>query len=316
MTDSGFDILGTEGIAGVLTKAQIPAPIPGAWTGDFTAKGMILKEVENDGDALRLQKEDATMSIEANPGGTSFRLVADDPDVDGYADNLIQVGNALDWADNDTSDYVLWSDSFLTTRHVQTRDQVRMLQLADGKIAFFVIYNQRARTVSSYSFLNNIRFISEFEYGSTILVPDGDSVGFAYWTQNAGLSGDDALPGAIPFGDGVPNILKFAFNMNGGGPDSSILTPGGTKGLPAAALDETGESPVWRVEFVRRKGSGLSYTPQKSTSLTSESFGPMTGKTTFTVIDDDWERVVVEEPFDPVAVPSCFTRVEVVLPEE
>lgn len=164
LTDSGFDILGTEGIAGVLTKAQIPAPIPGAWTGDFTAKGMILKEVENDGDALRLQKEDATMSIEANPGGTSFRLVADDPDVDGYADNLIQVGNALDWADNDTSDYVLWSDSFLTTRHVQTRDQVRMLQLADGKIAFFVIYNQRARTVSSYSFLNNIRFISEFEY--------------------------------------------------------------------------------------------------------------------------------------------------------
>lgn len=42
----------------------------------------------------------------------------------------------------------------------------------------------------------------------------------------------------------------------------------------------------------------------------------MGGTTTLTDVDDEWERVVVEEPFDPVVTPSCFSRVEVVLPAE
>ena len=99
--------------------------------------------------------------------------------------------------------------------------------------------------------------------------------------------------------------------MNLGGPDSSTLAPGGNAGLPAAGLDESGESTVWRVEFVRRKGSGLSYTPQISTTLEPGSFVPMNGTASVTGIDDEWERVAVEEPYDPVTTPSSFSRIEV-----
>jgi len=124
-------------------------------------------------------------------------------------------------------------------------------------------------------------------------------------------TGDDALPDAIPFGDGVPNLLKYAFNMELDGPDSSTLAPGGDAGLPAAELDESGESTVWRVEFVRRKASGLTYTPQISTTLEPGSFSPMTGTPTVTDIDDEWERVVVEEPVDPDTTPRSFSRLSV-----
>lgn len=96
-------------------------------------------------------------------------------------------------------------------------------------------------------------------------------------------------------------------------PSCSTLTPGGNAGLPAAGLDESGDSTVWRVEFVRRKGSGLSYTPQISTTLEPGSFAPMTGTPTVTDIDDEWEHVVVEEPYDPVTTPSSFSRIEVML---
>jgi hypothetical protein len=135
------------------------------------------------------------------------------------------------------------------------------------------------------------------------------------WLATAGLSGPNAEPDAIPFGDGVPNLLKFAFNMDAEGPDSSTLAPGGNAGLPIAGLDESGESTVWRVEFVRRKGSGLTYTPQISSTLEAGSFAPMTGTPTVTDIDEGWERVVVEEPCDPSITPRCFSRIEVVLSE-
>jgi alpha-tubulin suppressor-like RCC1 family protein len=125
----------------------------------------------------------------------------------------------------------------------------------------------------------------------------------------SGLTGSDAEPSAMPFGDGVPNLLKYAFNMNLAGPDSSTLVPGASSGLPVTTLDESGTEPVLRVEFVRRKGSGLIYTAQHSTGL--DSFEPMTGTTTVTSIDDEWEQVVVEEPCDPAVTPRCFSRVAV-----
>jgi|GEM_PF-2091904 len=40
---------------------------------------------------------------------------------------------------------------------------------------------------------------------------------------NSTLIGDDALPEAIPFDDGVENLLKYAFNMNLGGADVSVV---------------------------------------------------------------------------------------------
>ncbi|MCB1133576.1 MAG: hypothetical protein KDN05_20830, partial [Verrucomicrobiae bacterium] len=128
----------------------------------------------------------------------------------------------------------------------------------------------------------------------------------------AGLAGPNASLLATPYEDGVENLLKYAFNMNLSGPDVSTLVPGGTSGLPIHTVDRTGPETVWRVEFLRRKGSGLIYTPMKSTTL--DSFEPMTGEVTTTSVDSDWERVVVEEQCDPSTTPNCFSHVKVTVP--
>jgi sugar lactone lactonase YvrE len=130
----------------------------------------------------------------------------------------------------------------------------------------------------------------------------------------AGLRGADALPNATPFGDGVPNLLKYAFNMDLSRPDNSTLAPDGIAGLPGHQLNQAGDSFVWRVEFLRRKQSGLVYTPLKSTVPPIDSFVPLSAPPTVTRIDQQWERVVIEESFDPHTTPRIFTRVTVELP--
>ena len=130
---------------------------------------------------------------------------------------------------------------------------------------------------------------------------------------SAGLQGNDVLPSATPFGDGVENLLKYAFNMNLAGPDTSRMVPGtGSSGLPSVMLAETPGGPVLRVEFVRRRGAGLIYTPKFSTGLSG--FQPMTGPQVVTPIDSEWERVVVEQPQDWMAPGRGFGVVEVIAP--
>ncbi|MEI7908405.1 MAG: cadherin-like beta sandwich domain-containing protein [Verrucomicrobiota bacterium] len=134
------------------------------------------------------------------------------------------------------------------------------------------------------------------------------------WAAGFGRSGAAAAPLATPFGDGVPNLLKYAFNMGLAGPNASRLTPGsGNSGLPVFALTGgNGPPAVLRVEFIRRRNSGLIYLPQRSSSL--GSFAPMTGTPVVTQIDADWERVVIEEPAGSPVPSACFSRVAVALP--
>jgi hypothetical protein len=126
----------------------------------------------------------------------------------------------------------------------------------------------------------------------------------------SGLSGANAEPLATPFSDGVPNLLKYAFNMPLTKTNAGTLTPGsGGSGLPVFSKPSPG---VFRVEFLRRRNSGLDYTPQRSSSL--GAYSPMTGTPVVTVIDAEWERVVIEEPLGSPAPSLLFSRVAVTLP--
>jgi ELWxxDGT repeat protein len=133
--------------------------------------------------------------------------------------------------------------------------------------------------------------------------------------SSAGLTGSDALPDAQPFNDGVPNLLKYAFNMNLAGPDTSKLPPGtGTSGLPAITTPEDAPPGTLQFEFLRRKDSGLVYTPQKSTGLDGTGWAPVAASPVVESIDDQWERVVYTEAPDPTPASACFGRVEVSIP--
>ena len=137
-------------------------------------------------------------------------------------------------------------------------------------------------------------------------------VTFTDWAASIGLAESDAMPDATPFHDGIQNLLKYAFNMNAKGPDASILSESSNSGLPRTTVNGTGEQPVLRVEFLRRKGVGLIYTAQRATSLAD--FEPMDGTETVTSIDAQWERVSIEAPFQPADAPRAFVRLQVSQP--
>lgn len=121
------------------------------------------------------------------------------------------------------------------------------------------------------------------------------------WASDGGLSGADAEPGATPDGSGVSNLLKYAFPADGSG-----------EGMPVFWLDRASGNSVFKVSYLRRKYSGLRYVPMISTDLETREL--MVGATDVSVIDDDWEWVIVERAVDLAATPRLFGTVEVVLP--
>jgi alpha-tubulin suppressor-like RCC1 family protein len=129
-----------------------------------------------------------------------------------------------------------------------------------------------------------------------------------------GLNGDDAMPEAVPFNDGVPNLIKYAFNMDLSGPDASRMEPGGSSGLPASDVAEIEGQTVWRLEYLVRKNSGLLYVPQKSSSLDPDSFVPVEGVVSEVDIDADWKRVTITETVNSSSQSTGFSRVRVSLP--
>jgi hypothetical protein len=76
-----------------------------------------------------------------------------------------------------------------------------------------------------------------------------------YWRNLQGLAADGSQDLATPAGDGVANLLKYAFNLapNAGDlnkPNTTTLPENGTAGLPFISIDEQGRLVI---EFVRRK---------------------------------------------------------------
>ena len=104
----------------------------------------------------------------------------------------------------------------------------------------------------------------------------------------------DRAPTADANGNGIENLLEFAFNMSPtapGGP--TTLTPGtGTSGLPAVSVI-TPATPTLRIEYLRRKNSGLSYEVKFSDDLVTWEDAVATP--TPTSINTSWERMVMPD---------------------
>ncbi len=127
-----------------------------------------------------------------------------------------------------------------------------------------------------------------------------------------GLPSDGSQDDANPSGDGVPNLLKFAFNLasNAGDlllPNGTVLPPNGAAGLPS--LTSEGGSGV-ALRFIRRKAStnpGIGYRVETSEDLLSWTPVDL-GAATVESIDGTWERVIVT---DALGDPRRFFRVSV-----
>ncbi len=141
------------------------------------------------------------------------------------------------------------------------------------------------------------------------LAGSGGNLAYDNWTANAGLAGPDADPTAAPFGDGVLNLLKFAFNMDGAAYDNRRFGEHqGDAGLPRWSRIEKDGKAYLKVEFLRSEGSSVRYQPLVSSGLAN--WRTMSGTETVVSLTDGWERVTVVEELEAV---SCrvFGRIRV-----
>ena len=151
----------------------------------------------------------------------------------------------------------------------------------------------RVRAVTGDNFGSDIA-IDEVRLLATELVTTITSI--SDWYESYSLSGSDADPYYSSAGDGVTNLEKYAFNMDPTVSSRTILTPTtGTEGLPYIMVDSL-LGDALSVEYIRRRNA--------TDLLYSVYFGDEPGvddgvsrSESVSTIDDDWERVIVQDTF-------------------
>lgn len=154
--------------------------------------------------------------------------------------------------------------------------------------------------------LDNVK-VTSGDFGN--YSPAGASI--SSWRAMHGLPTNGVGDLANPGSDGIPNLLKFAFNMAPDPGDLSaqstprILAPAGLRGLPAI----TPATNSWSVDYLRRR-SGLTYQPEILTMTNGARWTSVNGSRRITVIDPNWERVSEVIP-RPTNAPGALLRVRV-----
>ena len=141
-----------------------------------------------------------------------------------------------------------------------------------------------------------------------------------YFTPDQLADATVSGPNADPDGDGVANLLEFAFNLDPTFAEPAGMVAGtGVRGLPLVGLETVAEGDQrLTVEFVRRtagSGSGVTYAVQFATDLAAGNW--QTGGTeSVAAINARWERVKVTDTV-PVGsgggVAGRFARVAVTM---
>ncbi len=135
-----------------------------------------------------------------------------------------------------------------------------------------------------------------------------------------GLPQDGSQDRATPAGDGVENLLKFAFNMLGSDPgqaltlnipNTAVTTVNSNAGLPLIGLDGEGKLTL---TFIRRRATsapGVTYAVEFSNSLVNGSWAvnPLATESV-TIVDATFERVVARDSLANAG--KRFARVRVV----
>ena len=80
----------------------------------------------------------------------------------------------------------------------------------------------------------------------------------------------------------------------------------GTSGLPKTQLVSVSGQTYLQVQFLRRAGSNLTYTPVKTSTLTAGDEVPLTATPQIENLGGGIERVTINEPCQPGTTPKCF----------
>ena len=92
----------------------------------------------------------------------------------------------------------------------------------------------------------------------------------AFTAWQTAIFGGPAEPDAGPFddpdGEGIPNLLEFAFNLSPLGAGTAEVTPGSRGGLPRIREESFPEGTFLTMEYIQRKNAGLFF-PESSPQL-------------------------------------------------
>lgn len=129
----------------------------------------------------------------------------------------------------------------------------------------------------------------------------------------AGLEGEDAQPGASPFNDGNPNLVKWAFNMNLSEADSRSLGSGDdAAGLPAINVAGDSGPKAATYQYLRRTDGSLVYQPMVSSDLTN--WEPMGAPENVQSLGNGWEKVTHSVPLSALSPGTLNFRIQVRVP--
>lgn len=125
---------------------------------------------------------------------------------------------------------------------------------------------------------------------------------FQGWIQAAGLTGNAALPSADPDGDGLPNLLEYAFV-------SAPMSPSGQEHSPRLELTQIDGQTHIVLNYRQRKNANLSYTFQVSYDLALWSAIELTPVVIDADVDGDGlvAMFAVTLPMEENQ-PGCFLR--------
>lgn len=174
--------------------------------------------------------------------------------------------------------------------------------------------HRRVNSLSNTDRTNLIQYLKEIDGSSIAAIvapsPGGTGVGgIVLFRQNQSLASNGSQDTLVPAGDGVANLLKYAFNMIGTNlgqaasvtvPNSTVLLATGSVGLPLVTVVESGpDIGKLQITYVRRKAAsnpGITYKVEFSNTLAAGSWGINTTATELLFdLGGAFERVVVTD---------------------
>ncbi|HMO52661.1 MAG TPA: VCBS repeat-containing protein [Kiritimatiellia bacterium] len=131
------------------------------------------------------------------------------------------------------------------------------------------------------------------------------------YAASFGLSGGDILPFADPDGDGIPNILEYAYNLNPAVADAQIITDlaTATNGLPFINVVLSNGAP-WFVAETIRLVNPVEISYHLDVAQTLVFTGSVNASVSTSPLNADYERAVYQAPA-PASAMGAFGRFRV-----
>lgn len=199
-----------------------------------------------------------------------------------------------------------------------------MLRLRNNGAAWSTITSAVVVSVPLEAGLNNVQVESTAQDGTTVRLYSMQitrAASFAQWSASTGITGPTNTGPLDDFdGDGIPNVLEYAFGMLGasGGGTGALVIDGATLNATGQPVSQQlpppgGGTPEWCAIYIRRKDfvqAGLTYTPSFSADLSAWE----SSTDTPTVLADDGIYQAVCLPYPEVnGQPAKFFKLGVTI---